>query len=140
MALGKGIAQGDTGILQNAATNQLGAINSLFGGAGSTAAGYGAADANNAQIQNSGVGNASNAITAQNQPATNLLSAALAQMQLPIQNAGALGGILGALGTAFGQSNSTGTGQTQGTNTMSGAQQFATIGQGLGGYAKFLFG
>lgn len=122
-AMGMGIAQGDTGILQNAQSNQLNAIGQLFGGAGSTASGLNSADANNATIQNSGVTNAGNAITAQNQPATNLLSAALAQQQLPIQNAGLLSSIYGGLGAQFGQTNASGTTSQQGTATASPMQQ-----------------
>jgi hypothetical protein len=44
--------------------------------------------------------------------------------------AGLLSPIYGGLGTQFGQTK--GNSATTGTNTMSGAQQFGTIAQGIG--------
>lgn len=131
-ALGMGIAQGDTGILQNAATNQIGADSALYGAGGATASGLSSLDANNANIQNSGVTNAGNAITAQNANANNLLSAAVAQQQLPIQDAGYLSSVLGGLGTAFGQTNGSGTSSQQGTATASPLQQLLMATQSFG--------
>ena len=66
-----------------------------------------------------------------------LLAAALQQSQLPISNAATLMGILSPVAAQFG--TQTGSGTSDGTSTMSGAQQFASIGQGLAGLSKFLW-
>jgi hypothetical protein len=137
-ALGRGIAQGSTGILQNAAQNQLGAIAQLSGAAGNTASGLTSADATNAAIQSQGIGNAANAYGAQNLGPQQMLNAALGKEQLPQQNASALAGILGPLAQMFGQQNQSGS--STGTSTMSPAQQawgwmnsFANLGKAFGG-------
>jgi hypothetical protein len=136
-AIAQGIAQGDSGILQNAAGNQLAAASALGGLANSTGGVLGNLDATNAGILTSGINNAANAFQLPNLGAQTQLAAALQQSQLPIQNAAALGGILGPIAGQFG--TQTGSGTTDGSSTLSGAQQFAQIGQGLGGLAKFLW-
>jgi hypothetical protein len=137
-ALGRGIAQGSTGILQNAAQNQLGAIAQLSGAAGNTASGLTGADGTNAAIQSQGIGNAANAYGVQNLGPQTMLNAALGKEQLPQQNASALAGILGPLAQMFGQNN--GSASSTGTSTMSGAQQawgwmnsLANLGKAFGG-------
>lgn len=129
-ALAMGITEQDAPILQNAATNQLGAINQLYGAGNTTAQGYGNLDANNAGIQSQGVNNANTAYGAMTAGPQLLLQTALAQQLNPIQLGGLLGSIYGGMGTQFGQNTSNSS--TSGTNTMSGAQQFATIAQGIG--------
>ncbi len=136
-AIAQGIAQGDSGILQNAAGNQLAAASALGGLANNTGGVLGNLDAGNAGILTSGINNAPNAFQLPNLGAQTQLAAALQQSQLPIQNASSLAGILSPIAAQFG--TQTGSGSSTGTNTMSGAQQFATIGQGLGGLAKFLW-
>jgi len=136
-ALAQGIALGDGGILQNAAANQIGAANALSGAGNSTAANLGSLDATNANILGSGINAASNAYNAQNLGPQALLGAALQQAGLPISNAAALMGILSPVAAQFGQQN--GSGSSTGTNTMSGAQQFATIAGGLGNLTRFLW-
>jgi len=59
-----------------------------------------------------------------------LLQTALAQQATPLQMAGLLSPIYGGLGAQFGQTK--GNSASTGTNTMSGAQQFGTIAQGIG--------
>ena len=120
-ALARGITQGSTGILQNAATNQLNAINTLQNAAGSTAGGLLGADVANAGIQSQGISNAPGAYGVQNLGPTQSLTAAMTQQQLPYQNASTLEGLLGPLAAQFGQQNQTGS-QT-GSQTMSPAQQ-----------------
>jgi len=120
-ALARGIAQGEAPILQNAAGNQLNAINLANGAAGATAAGLVGADSANAGILGQGIGNAAAAYGAQNLAPQALLGAALGQMQLPIQNAGALLGALGPLAAQFG--TQTGNSNSVGTSELSPAQQ-----------------
>jgi hypothetical protein len=129
-AIAMGIAQGATPLLQNAAANQLNAINALYGAGGTTAQGYGNLDANNAAIRSQGVNNANMAYGALTAGPQLLLQKALAQQANPLQMAGLLSPIYGGLGAQFGQTK--GNSATTGTNTMSGAQQFGTIAQGIG--------
>lgn len=120
-ALARGETQGEGSILQNAASNQLNAINMANGAAGSTASGLVGADTANAGILGQGIGNAATAYGAQNLAPQALLSAALGQQQLPIQNATALLGALSPLAAQFG--TQTGDSSSVGTSTMSPAQQ-----------------
>src|SRR5207302_2093366 len=120
-ALARGIAQGESPILQNAAGNQLNAINLANGAAGGAASGLLGADSANAGIVGQGIGNAATAYGAQNLGPQALLAAALGQQQLPIQNAGALLGALGPLAAQFG--TQAGNSNSVGTSTMSPAQQ-----------------
>jgi len=129
MAMARGIAQGDAPILQNAATNQINAANALGGAGTATAAGLGNLDAGNAGILAQGIANAPAAYAAQNFGPQALLTAALAQQQLPISNAGLLSSIYEQPAAQFG--TQTGSSSSTGTQTMSGAQQFATIARGI---------
>jgi hypothetical protein len=137
-ALARGIAQGESPILQNAASNQLNAINMANGAAGGTASGLIGADTANAGILGQGIGNAATAYGAQNLAPQALLSAALGQQNLPIQNASALMGILGPLAAQFG--TQTGNSSSFGTSTMSPAQQawgwMSSLGKLIGAYNK----
>jgi hypothetical protein len=122
-AMARGITQGSTGILQNAAQNQLGAINSLYGAGANTAGGLLGADAANASIQNSGINNTGAALAAPNYAPMQTLGIANAQQSMPVSNMAQIAGILGPIAGMFGQQNSSGTSSTQGTQTMSPAQQ-----------------
>ena len=136
-ALAQGIALGDSGILQNAAANQIGAANALSGAGNATAGNLGNLDVGNAGILGQGINAAANAYNAQNLAPQALLAAALQQARLPISNAASMMGILSPVAAQFGQQNGSGT--SEGTSTMSGAQQFASIGQGLSGLSQFLW-
>jgi hypothetical protein len=120
-ALGRGITQGEGSILQNAAGNQLNAINMANGAAGSAASGLIGADTANAGILGQGIGNAAAAYGAQNLAPQALLAAALGQQNLPIQTATALLGALSPLAAQFG--TQTGNSTSEGTSTLSPAQQ-----------------
>jgi hypothetical protein len=120
-AVARGIAQGSAPILQNAASNNLSAINMLNGAAGGTASGLLGADTANAGVLGQGIGNAATAYGAQNLGPQALLSAALGQMQLPVQNATALLGALTPLAAQFG--TQTGSSTSDGTSELSPAQQ-----------------
>jgi hypothetical protein len=137
-AMGQGIALGDTGILQNAAQNQIqagGILGNLSNNAGSV---LGNLDTSNAGVQSQGINNASTAYGAQNLGPQQLLSAALMQQQLPMQNASQLTGIFGPLAAQFGQQ--TGSGSQTGTQTMSpwqmmtsGVNAFANLNKSFSG-------
>ena len=120
-ALARGIAQGEAPILQNAAGNQLNAIAMANGAAGGAASGLLGADAANAGILGQGIGNATTAYGAQTLGPQALLTAALGQQQLPIQNASALLGALSPLAAQFG--TQTGDSTSDGTSELSPAQQ-----------------
>jgi hypothetical protein len=120
-ALARGIAQGEAPVLQNAAGNQLNAINLANGAAGGAASGLLGADTANAGILGQGIGNAATAYGAQNLAPQALLSAALGLQNLPIQTATALLGALGPLAAQFG--TQTGDSSSDGTSTLSPAQQ-----------------
>ena len=119
-AVATGITQGDTGILQNAATNQINAGGILGNLANSSGGILGGLDTGNANIQTQGINNAATAYNMPNLGAENYLTAALAQSQLPIQNASSLTGILGPLAAQFG--TQTGSGTQTGTSTPSTLQ------------------
>jgi len=121
-AIASGIAQGDTGILQNAASNQLNALGLGMNAAGSTASGLTNADVANSGILSQGLAAAPTAYGIQNLAPQALLAAGQGQQQAPVSMAAALSGILGPLGAQFGQQTGTATGT--GTQTMSPLQQF----------------
>jgi hypothetical protein len=120
-ALARGETQGEGAILQNAAGNQLNAINMANGAAGGAASGLIGADTANAGILGQGIGNAATAYGAQNLAPQALLAAALGQQNLPIQTATALLGALSPLAAQFG--TQTGNSTSEGTSTLSPAQQ-----------------
>jgi len=131
-ALGRGITQGVAPVIaaqynQNV-QNQQGAARDLYG-AGNTTAGL-VTGMNQQGLVNrqAGVSAADAALSADNWGAKSVLAAEALRQGIPAQNLGLLAQIgipLAQLGT-----NSNGTSTT--TNQMSGAQQFATIMQGLG--------
>jgi len=128
-AIAQGIAQGDAPILQSAAGNQLAAAGALGNAATSAGGVLGNLDAGNAGILTSALANAPNAFGLANLGPQAQLAAALQAAQLPIQNAATLAGILSPIAAQFG--TQTGSGESTGTSTMSGAQQFGTIASGL---------
>lgn len=144
-ALGRGVSQGMAAPLlaqynQNV-QNQTGAANNLFNAGGATASGMQDFSQQGFQNRATGLDTAINGVpAAQNAGATGILNASSLARNLPLQNlAGILGLTLPIAGLGS-QSSGTATGNTQGSQTMSGAQQFATIGQGMGGFGKFLWG
>jgi hypothetical protein len=128
-AIASGITQAATPLLQNAAGNQLSAINSLQGAAGSTAGGLNALDATRAGILSQGLASAPGAYSIQNLAPEQLLAVGQSQQQAPAQMAGLLSSIYGPIAAQFGQQNQSG--QSNTTNQMSGAAQFATLMQGI---------
>jgi hypothetical protein len=134
-ALARGIAEGTAPVIASQYNTDVGnmrsAADALYG-----------ADSGAAQraITNrqAGAQIAPTAFEAQNAGQKNILEAEALRRGIPAQALGLLAQIgipIAGLG-----SQTTGTGTATGTNQMSGAQQFATIGQGLGGFSKFLWG
>lgn len=139
-ALSRGISQGEAPVIANQynqdVQNQLAAANSLYG-AGNTTYGLLNQDqaAANANAQ-AGVGVGTQALDAQNYDANSILAAEAQRQGIPIQNLTTLLGSVSPVAQAFGTQN----GSSNSTSTMSGAQQFAAIGNGLQSTRKFLFG
>src|SRR5512139_551511 len=126
--LARGIAQGEAPVLldqynQNV-RNRLAAAGGLFGAAGNTA---------NDMTRNQG--NAFNLAQAipqlMNMGPQGVLAAQQLQRQIPLQNLGMLANLSVPIAGLGGQTNNTS--NSQGSQTMSGAQQFATIAGGIGG-------
>jgi|SRR5579883_1760339 len=137
-ALARGIAQGEAPVIASQhnqdVANQLNAANSLFSAQNTTGGLLSGLNQQALTNQQQGVGAAQNALAAQNYgPQQQLALAQLAQ-NIPAQNLQLLAQIGVPIGGLGGQTSGT----SQGTQDMSGAQQFATIAGGLGSLAKFL--
>jgi hypothetical protein len=131
-AYGRGIAQGEAPVLfdqYNAnRTAQQGAAGNLYQ-AGNTTAGLQTGMTQQGLInKGQGVTAATAATEAANAPANAQLQAEAARRGIPVQALGLLAQIGIPIAGLGGQS----TGQSQGTQEMSGAQQFATIAGGIG--------
>jgi hypothetical protein len=133
--LGRGIAQGTAPVIASQYNtdvgNQLNAANSLYG-AGNTS--YGLLNQNqaaaNANAQ-AGVGVGNQALDAQNWGANSILAAEAQRQGIPIQNLTTLLGAVSPVAAQFGTTNGT----TNGSQTMSGAEQFGKIASGIGSLA-----
>jgi hypothetical protein len=140
MALGRGIMQGIAPTIaaqynQNV-QNQQGAAGNLYQG-GNTNAGILSGFQQQALAnKGAGVTAAGAANDAANAGANATLQAEAQRRGIPVQ---ALG-LLAQIGIPIAGLGSQSTGQSQGTQQMSGAQQFATLGQGAAGFGKLLFG
>jgi hypothetical protein len=131
-ALARGVAAGTAPVIAaqyNAdADRALGAASSLYNAGNTT---YGMLNANNAQANQNftnGVGTAGNAIDASNYGANATLQAEAQRFGIPASQYATLLGSIAPIAAQFG----TNTGHSEGTQQMSGAQQFAMIAQGLG--------
>src|SRR5512139_985505 len=125
--LARGIAQGEAPVLldqynRNVAA-RMGAAGGMLDAAGNTAS---------ALTRNQGNGlNLAQAIPElMNMGPQGILQAQQLMRQIPLQNLGMLANLSVPIAGLGGQTNSQGTSNTQ--NTMSGAQQFATIAGGIG--------
>lgn len=131
-ALARGIMQAESPIIAGQynqdVSNQLAAANALYGAGNST---YGLLNQNQ-QTANSNIMNgsdlASSALQAQNYAPNAVLNAEQQAFSIPASNYTTLLGAVSPVAQAFGQANGSGTA----TQTMSGAQQFGTIMNGLG--------
>ncbi|WP_298255828.1 tail fiber domain-containing protein [Bradyrhizobium sp.] len=137
-ALARGIAQGEAPVIASQynqdVANQLNAANSLFGAQNTASSALSGLNQQALANQLQGASSAQDALNAQNYAPQQQLALAQLAQSIPAQNLQLLAQIgvpIAGLGT---QSNS----NTQGTQDMSGAQQFGTIASGLGALAKFL--
>lgn len=131
-ALARGIAAGEAPVIASQyntdTTNALNAANTLYG-AGNTTYGILNANQNNANTNfANGVGTVSGGVTAENAAPTAAINAAAQQFGIPVSQLTTLLGSISPVAAQFG----TQSGTSSGTSQMSGAQQFATILQGLG--------
>ena len=138
MAYGRGIAQGYAPVLMQAQQMGLGAANDLYNGGNTTTGILAGLDQQRLGNQQAGIGVAGDALDAQNYGPQGILATEAARRGMPVQNIASIAGILGPLAGLGGTSSGTGTSNT--TNQMSGAQQFAMLGNGAANWGKFLFG
>lgn len=136
MALGRGIAAAQAPLIlnqfnQDRATQQ-GAANSLYGAQNSTGGLLSGLNQQGLANQGQGVQAAQDATTAQNAGANATLQAEAARRGIPV----AALGLLAQIGIPIAGLGSQSTGQSQGTQQMSGAQQFGLISGGVGNLAK----
>jgi Chaperone of endosialidase len=136
-ALARGIAQGEAPVIASQynqdVANQLNAANSLFGAQNTTSGALSGLNQQALANQQQGVTAAQNALTAQNYAPQQQLALAQLAQSIPAQNLQ----LLAQIGVPIAQLGSQGTSNTQGTQDMSGAQQFGTIASGLGSLFKF---
>lgn len=140
MAYGRGITQGLAPVIvdqynRNVA-NQQGAAGNLYNAGNTTAGALSGLNQQGLANQQQGVTNSQDALAAQNYGATQMLNLEQLKQQIPAQNLG----LLANIGVPIAQLGGTKTGTSDQTNQMSGAQQFAMIGQGAGAFSKLLFG
>ncbi|KRR21912.1 hypothetical protein [Bradyrhizobium retamae] len=131
-ALARGVAAGQAPVIAaqyNAdADRALGAASAIYGAGNTT---YGLLNGTNAAANENftnGVGTAGKAIDASNYGANAALQAEAQRFGIPASQYATLLGSLAPVAAQFGQN----TGHSEGEQTMSGAQQFAMIAQGLG--------
>lgn len=132
-ALGRGIAAAEAPILLNQANQdtatRFGALNSVYGAGNTT---YGMLNDTNANANNnflSGIGSIGAGVTAENAAPTAEINAASQQFGIPASQLTTLLGSVSPVAAQFGTQNAS----SQGTSTMSPAQQLAMIAAGLGG-------
>jgi hypothetical protein len=136
--LARGIAQGEAPVIAGQynqdVANQLSAANSLYGAQNSTSGLLSGLNQQGLANQQQGVTSSQDALNAQNYTPQQQLALAQLTQSIPAQNLG----LLAQIGVPIAGLGSQSTGQSQGTQTESGAQQFAQIAGGLGSLAKFM--
>jgi Chaperone of endosialidase len=136
--LARGIAQGEAPVIAGQynqdVANQLSAANSLYGAQNSTSGLLSGLNQQGLANQQQGVASSQDAINAQNYTPQQQLALAQLTQSIPAQNLA----LLAQIGVPIAGLGSQTTGQSQGTQTESGAQQFGQIAGGLGSLAKFM--
>ncbi|WP_316196284.1 MULTISPECIES: tail fiber domain-containing protein [unclassified Bradyrhizobium] len=139
-ALGRGIAAGVAPVIaaqyNTDKTNQLNAASSLYNAGNTT---YGILNGNNATANSniaSGTNVASAALNNENWGANTTLAAEAQRSGIPLDQYKTLLGMVSPVAATFGTQN----GSATGTSEMSGLQQMAMLGQGLGSWSSLLFG
>lgn len=140
MAYGRGVAQGIAPVLANQynqdVNNQINAAGALYGAQNNTSGLLSGLNQQSLANRQAGSGVSNDALNAQNSGQNAVLQAEAQRRGIPVQALGLLAQIGVPIAGLGGQSSGTSTG----TQQMSGAQQFGLIGQGLGGFGKFLWG
>lgn len=139
MAYGRGVSAAQAPLIlnqfnQDRATQQ-GAANALYTGQNTTSGILSGMNQQGLSNQAQGITAAGAATDAQNAGANATLAAEAARRGIPVQALGLLAQIGIPIAGLGGQS----TGKSEGTNQMSGAQQFATIASGTGNLFKSFF-
>jgi hypothetical protein len=131
-AYGRGVAQGIAPVLANQynqdVSNQLSAAGSLYGAGNTTGGLLSGLQQQSVANKQAGIGAATDALNAQNAAPNAVLQAEAQRRGIPTQALGLLAQIGIPIAGLGGQSS----GSSSGTQQMSGAQQFATIAQGIG--------
>jgi len=132
MAYGRGIAAAEAPVIAEQynqdVANQINTANALYNAGNTTAGTLSGMQQNYLANQGQGVTAAQSALDAQNYGANATLTAEAQRRGIPVQ---ALG-LLAQIGVPIAGLGSQSNGTTTGTQQMSGAQQFATIAQGIG--------
>lgn len=123
--LGRGIAEGVAPLYSQERERQLGAINSLYGGANTSTGLLSGLSQTSLANQQAGIGAAQSALQARDSGANQLLSTEAMRRGLPLQNMEHIAGLLTPIAQLGGTSN------TQGVTTMQ--QQQPLMNQILGG-------
>ena len=137
MAYGRGVAAGEAPVIASQynqdVANQFNAANALYNAGNTTAGTLSGMQQNYLANQGQGVAAAQSALDAQNYGANATLAEEAQRRGIPVQ---ALG-VLAQLGVPIAGLGSQTNGTTQGTQDMSGAQQFAALAGGIGNLIKF---
>ena len=135
--LGKGVSEAAApalaGIYGQERQNQLNAANTLYGAGNTTGGLLSGLDQTRLANQGAGIQAATAALSARNQPFNSTLEAEAQRSGIPLGILSQLAGITTPMAQAFGTTN----GNSMTTGQMSGAQQFATILQGIGALSGF---
>src|SRR3984957_14086384 len=134
--LARGIAQGEAPVIAGQynqdVANQLNAANSLYGAQNSTSGLLSGLTQQALANQQQGVASSQDALNAQNYTPQQQLALAQLAQSIPAQNLG----LLAQIGVPIAGLGSQSSGTTQGTQQMSGTQQFATLAGGIGNLLK----
>jgi hypothetical protein len=129
--LARGIAQGEAPVIAGQynqdVANQLSAANSLYGAQNTTSGLQAGLTQQGLANQLQGVTSSQDALNAQNYTPQQQLALAQLAQQIPAQNLG----LLAQIGVPIAGLGSQTSGTTQGTQQMSGAQQFGAIASGI---------
>ena len=139
-ALARGIASGEAPVIaaqyNTDVGNQMAASTALYNAGNTT---YGMLNGNQAQANvnfQNGIGSVTAGLGAENAGANSTLAAEAQKFGIPVSQLTTLLGAISPAAAAFGQQS----GSSQGSSTMSGAQQLALLGSGLSGISTALFG
>jgi len=137
-AYGRGVAAGEAPVIaaqyNQDVGNQINAANALYNAGNTTAGTLSGMQQNYLGNQGQGVTAAQSALDAQNYGANATLAEEAQRRGIPVQ---ALG-LLAQIGVPIAGLGSQSSGATQGTQQMSGADQFSKIAGGIGNLLKFL--